>query len=707
MPIIASILPAYAQQANPAQVQAISGSFADLGYIYDPLPEHLSPSLSQLPGATNAAYINAPDTTYSTSRAWPVGATPDQIFKVGDLKGNPQFAGFHNKTLGQLSRTVGTDIAGIPLKNVEVLNGTTLADLKRLYQLDDVKIKDGLAVAPLFLGVILNPAGSAKQIKKNALSFGAQALIKRLRKEKALKDIPFERLLQGDWRGAIKQGEEVYLREVAGKLPDYLQRVPVGNLSIAIIEGDFTSLQNQAIEYGINEITELTYDEILTQFPELQEIPISVVSSIANQPLSHSLPKVVDFTIEQLKVDDKLLSSLPGLSDSPVDKLIGNTLLNFILGDVFVRLDFAHTGEDGAEFHNGRAITGGTKGGSLKPEPGIRSTTSKTKSTKGMPRIEAKPTEGGGLGGILGIGKDSVLGKEIMMREQQVPGCQGTFFCLISKWEPAGVKPVPGSLFKISLGDLQSFDDKSFTARVYVDFQFCAVIFFEKNCVPHIISSPTPWKVTNNSLFLVLTRRTAADVFPGINEQARLVNACLPPNYFGQSTAGSSPPPKNNATPKADIPGLIAKGKAAGYDFRVTDQGNVQVPVGIGRARGAETEKFIIKYAAEYGLQAGKSQAGDVILTSLPQQPAQQASAAQPSQQAALPNGLQQAGNASINSPQTQSVFGNKPGTSLPANRVSPPRNAGNNASGSLSNSSNNASGNLSNTSTTNVEEQI
>ncbi|UJB73382.1 D-alanyl-D-alanine carboxypeptidase family protein (plasmid) [Acaryochloris sp. 'Moss Beach'] len=468
------------------------------------------------------------------------GASLDQVIKIGDLQNNPQLAGFSKLKIKDFSQNIGTDIGGVPLKDIELLNGVNLQQLNKLYKLDNIKVKDALPAVQLFVSAVFDPQGSLKQVRKNALSTGAKVLVKKLQKNSALKDVPFERILAGDWRGSILEGEKVLLKEVGDKIPDHLRRLPIGSLTVDIIEQDFTSLQNTAINYGVNELQELTLNELLTEFPEIQDVPLSVVSSLANQPLSQSLPKLADYTIEELGVQDKLLSSIPGLGDSPVSAVLGDLIFSILAGDVFAKMDIAYSGQDGSEFHNGRPLSGGTRNQKFKPEPGIRSPTSKTKSTKGMPRIEVKPAEGGSTV----LGGTPLLGKEWMTRDQKVPGCKG-ILCTFGKWEPAGIKPVSSSWVKFSIGDLKEYDDKAFTARVYVDTQVCINILFTTHCTAHLVSVPTPWKLTRNSLFPVLSKRRVQDLFPGINEQGQISNFCTNGNFGNQPTASSSPPQGN------------------------------------------------------------------------------------------------------------------------------------------------------------------
>lgn len=533
------VVPAYAQSQQAAA--ASSQQLSKLGLIYDPLPQHLAPTFNQLPGATGPGNVTfSQDVGYNASRAWPTGASLDQVIKIGDLQNNPQLAGFSKLKIKDFSQNIGTDIGGVPLKDIELLNGVNLQQLNKLYKLDNVKVKDALPAVQLFVSAVFDPQGSLKQVRKNALSTGAKVLVKKLQKNPALKDVPFERILAGDWRGSILEGEKVLLKEVGDKIPDHLRRLPIGSLTVDIIEQDFTSLQNTAINYGVNELQELTLNELLTEFPEIQDVPLSVVSSLANQPLSQSLPKLADATIEELGVQDKLLSSIPGLGDSPVSAVLGDLIFSILAGDVFAKMDIAYSGQDGSEFHNGRPLSGGTRNQKFKPEPGIRSPTSKTKSTKGMPRIEVKPAEGGSTV----LGGTPLLGKEWMTRDQKVPGCKG-ILCTFGKWEPAGIKPVSSSWVKFSIGDLKEYGDKAFTARVYVDTQVCINILFTTHCTAHLVSVPTPWKLTRNSLFPVLSKRRVQDLFPGINEQGQISNFCTNGNFGNQPTASSSPPQGN------------------------------------------------------------------------------------------------------------------------------------------------------------------
>lgn len=510
------------------------------GLIYDPPPEAYGPTLNSIPGATAPGNIISPNP--GESRAWKTGAPLTDVVKFRDLQVNPQFAGFTKFSLRSFNQNIGADIGGVPLKEIELVNGLNLQQLKTVYNNGNIKIKDSLPIVQSLIGVVFDPRGAQRQLRQNALSTGKKVLINRLSKEKSLKDVPFQALLNGDWRGTITHGEQLLLKEIANDIPDHLHRLPIGSLTISVIEGDFSKAQQQAKDYAINEIYDMTLNEALQRFPELQTIPVGSIASIANQPLDQSLPQIADLAIENIPgVEDKLLSSVPGLGDSPAGAVLGDVIAAFIAGDVFAKFDIAHSGQDGPEEFFGRPLSGGTPDNKFKVIPGIKSTDSKTKTPKkGFPRWEMKPAEPGGV-----LNGEPLLGKEWMSRDQRVPGCKG-ILCIFGKWEPAGIKPVQSSPVKFSLGNITENPNGPSTARIWVDFQKCIVILFTKHCTAHIISFKTPWKIQNESLFPVLARRRVQDYFPGVDTSRRTVDFCQPPTFLAsanpQASVGSSPP---------------------------------------------------------------------------------------------------------------------------------------------------------------------
>ncbi|BDM82823.1 hypothetical protein AM10699_56840 (plasmid) [Acaryochloris marina MBIC10699] len=513
------------------------------GLIYDPPAEAYSPTFNSIPGATAPGNIISPNP--GESRAWKTGAPITDVVKFRDLdpKVNPQFAGFTKYTLRDFNQNVGADIGGVPLKDVQLVNGLNLQQLKTIYNNGNIKIKDSLPVVQALVGVVFDPQGAQKQLQKNALSTAKKALLNRLRKEKSLKDVPLEKILDGDWRGTITEGEALLLKELKDDLPEHIQRLPIGSLTISVIEGDFAAVRQQAQDYAVNEIYDLTLDEALQRFPDLQKVPVGSIASIANQPLDQSLPQIADLAIENIPgVEDKFLSAVPGLGDSPVGALLGDVITAFIAGDVFAKFDILHSGQQGPEEFLGRPLSGGTPDNKFKVIPGIKSTDSKSKDPKkGFPRWEMRPAVPGGL-----LGGEPILGKEWMGRTQKVPGCKG-ILCIFGKWESAGIKPVKSAPVKFSLGELEENANGPSTSRVWVDFQKCIVVFFTKHCTAHIISFKTPWKVKNGSLFPVLARRRIQDYFPGVDTTSRTVDFCQVPTFLTSDSpqtanAGSSPP---------------------------------------------------------------------------------------------------------------------------------------------------------------------
>lgn len=573
------------------------------GLIYDPPPDAVGvPTLNSASGASVPGIINSPNP--GESRAWPAGAGVTSVVKFRDLdpKVNPQFAGFTKLSLRDFNRNVGTDIGGVPLKDIDLVNGLNLKQVKGIYNNGNVKIKDSLPIVQAALGVVFDPRGAQKQIKNNALSFGKKALIKRLSKEKALKDVPYAALLNGDWRGAITEGEQVLLREIANDIPEHLHRLPVGALTISVIEGDFSKARQQAQNYAVNEIFELTLDEALEKFPELQQIPLGSIAQIANQPLDQSLPQIADLALENIPgLEEKFLSAVPGLGDSPIGAALGDVIGAVLAGTLFAKFGIAHSGMDGPEEFIGRPLSGGTPNNKFKVIPGIKSTDSKTKKPKrGFPRWEMKPAVKGGL-----IGGEKILGKEWMDVAQQVPGCKG-IMCIFGKWEPAGIKPIKSLPVKFGIGDTTEYANKPSTSRIHVNFQVCIVVFFEKQCSAHIFGYKTPWKVTNGSLFPIVARNRIQDYFPGVDTNGLTVDFNQCPTFLASSsgavaTAGSSPPkPQNEAEAFANF-------KKASADAGIQIDRDSQGRLLLDQRNAASTVAWVEQEAGTYGLQVQKN----------------------------------------------------------------------------------------------------
>lgn len=609
--LIASILIA-ASQTLPVWSQAQQVGYYPApelanvpGLIYDPPPEAQGVSFSSLPGASSPGWVvvDDPNLTYDPNRAWPAGATPDRIIKFGDLKQNPQFAGFTQHSLRDFNNAIGTDIGGVPIGQIELVNGLNLEQVKDIYNNGDIKLKDSAPLFQAVVGVVLDPTGAQKQLQRNALSTGKKILINKLNKNPALKDIPFEDLLDGDWKGAIKEGEQVLLREIGNDLPPELRRLPVGSLTIEVIEGNWESARQRAQNYAIDEIQNFTLNEVIKEFPEFKQVPIGGIVHIANQPLDQALPQLADLALEQFPgIEDKILAAVPGLSDTALGSIVAPIIFNLLAGDIFGRFDIAHSGQDGAEEHYGRPISGGTPDGKFKPEHGIKSATSRSKRPeRGFPRFEMAPLEPGTT--ILG---DPLLGKEWMSRDQEVPGCKG-FLCLFGNKERAGIKPFGnGSLTKFSLGDITEFDDKPAEARLWVDFQICVTILFEKHCTAHIFSFKTPWKVKVGGIFPILARRKVQDYFPGINEKARTIDFCQAPDFLGgNTTAKSSPPPQGEA---AAFEQFKSDSAAIGLSIDRDPQGRLLV----NEENEDATIAWVTQEAGTYGFEVNQADSGTI-----------------------------------------------------------------------------------------------
>ena len=96
-------------------------------------------------------------------------------------------------------------------------------------------------------------------------------------------------------KGHIQEGEQVFLREIGNDIPAELRRLPVGALTIEVIEGNWESARQRAQNYAIDEIQNFTLNEVIKEFPELKRVPIGGIVHIANQPLDQALPQLADY----------------------------------------------------------------------------------------------------------------------------------------------------------------------------------------------------------------------------------------------------------------------------------------------------------------------------------------------------------------------------------------------------------------------------
>lgn len=549
--IIAGIIPlahslsltAIAQQQQQQQQYDPAPFMKDVpGAIYDPIPaEEQTATDSPRATAPGNMYFDSSGISYEASRAWKTDAQFADMVKIGDAKENPQLEGFTKLTLKEAGESGAQDIAGVPIQDIRLVNGLNLKQVQEVYNNGDIKIKDSLPIVQAVVGAIFNPEGAVDQLQQNGLAAAEKALINKLADNPTLKHIPISELMRGDWRGSIEKGEQVLLQQIGDKLPEHVQKIPLGSLAIDLIDGDFEAVKQKAQDYAYEEVRELTLNELSERFPELENVPIGAFLNIANAPLEEALPQLAEVAIEQIPDSEgQTLSAIPGLENTDFGAVPISTAISFLAGAVFAEFDIAHSGQDGPEEFYGRAISGGTKDQKFKSEPGIKSRSSKTDDAKkGFPRWEMRPRISGLFGSV------GFLGKEWMDRVQKVPGCKG-FLCILGRREPAGINPFgPESHTKFSLGETTEYSDKKATSRVYVDFQYCVYILFTEHCTAHIFSVPTPWKIQTGSLFPVFAGARLRDLFPGINPQARTVDFCPSPEFLGNDTAAGSSPPSD------------------------------------------------------------------------------------------------------------------------------------------------------------------
>lgn len=564
---------------------------------------------------------------YNPSRAWAKGSTPDRMIKVGDLQQSKQFKNIGKMTMRQMATAAGTDIERVPLSQIPLVAEMTVGELYKVYpELQNLPLKEigflsqtlaaaaqnprqlgnaaldygsqralqeltaidpRLANVPLNsiirgdwdgalsqskaaaaklaateltkvhpmlanvpVGDILN--GNWQGVRRAALDMGQKALVQELAKIPALEGIPLGQLAQGDWGGAISELQQGKLKDLLKEVPE-LQNLPIDKafpIVNGLIAGDWQAVSQEAMQIGL----ELAGEELFKAIPELKDLPLG---SLPIDGLSvASLPGLIDRPLETLpNIGSKYLNKLPGLSKVPVDKLPLGYVFSALRGDLFGRLDIAYAGL--VETPITSVVTGGTKDQKFKPEP--------CKETR-CPHFELDNAEGGGPPGSLS-GKAWVEGKA-----QMVPGGKGFLAKVNNGKERTGI-PVWGldENVKLSLEDIkEGSNGQPSTAQVWANVQVCFdPPFIGKQCTPHFIPIPLPWKVQEGGLMLIASAGKPPDMVRQARDQARSQYEsqfnpnCVPGTAVAaadpQQVASSGKPPAGGNTAQENLQRYLAR----------------------------------------------------------------------------------------------------------------------------------------------------
>lgn len=562
------------------------------GLYYD--PDAPTTTFSQLPGAEQAGYVDVPplpdgvQLPYLVDRAWPQGATPDQIIKFGDLDQNPVTADFTKLSVRQLTASSGTNIGDVPVGDVALLNGLTIQEVDDLYTKinngEKIKLKDAAPALQAAFGLVLNPGSAPQQLQNAALTVGERVALDKLSKVKALEGVPLQDLARGNWEGVIDKADQIKLAGIGKKIGPTLKKLPVKQIVPIVgdaIGGDWRAARRKAIALAQQKGTEVAVKELLKEFPQLKDVPIAAIPGVLNKPVDEALPEVADLAIEHIPgAKDKTINSVPGLEDIPINDLPLNLAFSFFAGDVFARFDIAYSGVDGPEEPStNHALSGGSEDQKFKP---IKCTVGESEKQRAdnCPHFEMRKfidsvAETAGLDSDI-EGKQWVQGDSRGKNGQGVKGGKGLLKWVNGGWEPAGIHPFgTGSHTKFVLKKITEYPDKKSTARLYLALQTCiSVPILGQQCTPHWIVLPTPYVIREDGLFLVASRRNLpadiAKIRNGAIRESGLINQvyCDPDQIIastGQSDVGAAD------TKQGDISDLQAQAEAEGVVIQPID----------------------------------------------------------------------------------------------------------------------------------------
>ncbi|KAI9129750.1 D-alanyl-D-alanine carboxypeptidase family protein [Acaryochloris sp. CCMEE 5410] len=593
LPSLTQIAPALAQQQQQTAALSPDTPVNLPGLYYDPDPGP-SPTFRQLTTAEQAGYVEIPplpngvQLPYQIDRAWPQGATPDQILKFGDLQQNPVTASFTKLTLRDISARQGTDIAGVPIGDVPLVYGLTVDEVDNLYtKLNNgqkITVDDAAPAIQAALGVLYDPSQAGKQLQQAALTTGEKVLITNLSKIPAFKGIPLQDLARGNWEGVISKAEQIQLAGIGKKIGPTLKKLPVNQIVPLVgdaINGNWQQVRKRAQAYVLAKGTNVAVKEVIKAVPELKNLPLGAVPDLVNQPIEQTLPKIADLAIEEIPgAEDELVNSVPGLSDIPVNKLPFDLAFSFLAGDVFARFDIAYSGVEGPEEPSVQhALSGGTEDQKFRP---IKCTLGQTKNQRAnnCPHFEMRKFISSPLAQVTGDddieGKQWVQGHSKGKNGQGVKGGKGLPKIVNGGWEPAGIKPFgPNSYTKFVLRDIKEYPDKPSTAKLSLAIQFCYTIpILGEQCTPHFFVIPTPFTVQEGGLFLVASRRSLpAEIAKFRNRAltaAGLSQVYCDPNQIIASSGQSDVSPTNSKY------GHLAYAETTGQLVNVTSVDGVQ-----------------------------------------------------------------------------------------------------------------------------------
>lgn len=469
------------------------------GLYYDPSGV-VAPTFANSQASETAGSIRLPAGSQAPSflnGAWPANASSDQVLKIGHLKDHPQFKQFTELNINEVLKASGKDPATVTLSEVPIASTMTVGEYLQINPgAAEQSLEEAPAVVQSAFGYYEDEPLLNEPIDQTDITF-----IEQKSSNPEISDIPAEDLLEGDWGDAFTKEDQSKLAETLNKVNNRLRKLPLKQivpLAQGIVSGDWDTVKKQAKDLAIKEGSKVLIKELLKNpkiAKAIKDLPLGTL------PLDKlglaDAPGVGETAIENIPGSEgKTLNQIPGLKDVPLDQIDLALALSFTRLDLLGRID---TTDAAAVVDNiDYTISGGTKDQIPRPTP----CKIDGKNTKNCRHIELDNVDGGGEPTDLS-GKAWVQGPD-----QKVEGGKGWLRVVANGKEFTGIKPWIAGPVKLYLEDMkEGSGDEVGSARLSTAWQFCHKDpITGLHCTPHFIRVPTPWRIKEGGIMLLLAR---------------------------------------------------------------------------------------------------------------------------------------------------------------------------------------------------------
>ena len=469
------------------------------GLYYDPSGV-VAPTFANSQASESAGSIRVPAGSQAPSflnGAWPANASSDQVLKIGHLKNHPQFKQFTELNINEVLKASGKDPATVTLSEVPIASTMTVGEYLQINPgAAEQSLEEAPAVVQSAFGYYEDEPLLNEPIDQTDITF-----IEQKSSNPEISDIPAEDLLEGDWGDVFTKEEQSKLAKTLSKVNNRLRNLPLKQLiplTQGIINGDWDTVKKQAKDLAIKEGSKVLIKELLKNpkiAKAIKDLPLGTL------PLDKlglaDAPGVGETAIKDIPgSEDKTLNQVPGLKDVPLDQIDLALALSFTRLDLLGRID---TTDAAAVVDNiDYVISGGTKNQIPKPAP----CKIDGNDTKNCRHIELDNVDGGGEPTKLS-GQAWIQGPD-----QFVPGGKGWLGVVANGKEVTGIKPWVAGNVKLYLEDMrEGSGDEVGSARLSTAWQFCySDPITGLHCTPHFIRVPTPWRIKEGGIMLLLAR---------------------------------------------------------------------------------------------------------------------------------------------------------------------------------------------------------